>query len=152
MALFDVTTTIAARPAPIAPAGGELMTVTSRVVPSGALVVAVQGEMDATTCPLLHDQLIAHVRSTRHLILDLSGVSFFGAAGLTVLVVVREAALPADCRLCVVARTRPVRLSLMITGLVDVFDLHTDVTEALVCPGLPAGARLVDPRQPGDLR
>lgn len=152
MAHLDVTTTVAAQPSPIALAGGELMTVTSRVVASGAVVVAVHGEADGTTCPLLHDRLIAHVRSIHHLILDLGGLSFFGAAGLTVLVVVRQAALLADCRLCVVVGTRSVRLPLMITGLVDVFDLHTDLTGALVCPDLPAVARLVDPRQPGDRR
>jgi anti-sigma B factor antagonist len=151
MAHLDLATPVAARPAPLALAG-EGMTVTSRVVPSGAVVVAVHGEVDGMTCPLLHDRLIAHVRSTHHLILDLSGVSFFGAAGLTVLVVVREAALSADCRSCVVARTRPVRLPLMVTGLVDVLDLHADLADALVCQDLPAGARLVDPRQPGDLR
>lgn len=152
MAHVDVIMTVAVRPAPIAPAGGELMIVTSRVVPSGAVVIAVHGEVDGTTCPLLHNRLIAHVRSTHHLILDLSGVSFFGAAGLTVLVVMREAALLVDCRPCVVARSRTVQRSLMITGLVDVLDLHTDVTGALTCPELPAGVRLVDPRQPGDLR
>lgn len=138
MAHLDHATTLASRPAPI-----DL---------AGAVVVRVHGEVDGTTCPQLLDRLLAYVRSTHHLILDLGGVSFFGAAGLTVLVQVREAALLRDCRLCVVAPTRTVRLPLMITGLTDVFDLHADLADALVCRELPAGPRLVDPRQPGDLR
>lgn len=152
MAPLDLITAVTVRPTPIAPAGVGLMTVASRVVLSGAVVVVVHGEVDRATSPLLQDRLIAHVRSTHHLIVDLGGVSFFGAAGLTVLVAVREAALLANCRPCVVARTRPVRRPLMLTGLVDVLDLHTDLTQALMCAELPAGARLGDPRQPADLR
>jgi anti-sigma B factor antagonist len=138
MAPLDLTTTVSVRPTPIAPAGVGLMTVASRVILSGAVVVVVHGEVDRATCPLLQDRLIAHVRSTHHLIVDLGGVSFFGAAGLTVLVVVREAALLANCRPCVVARTRSVRQPLTITGLADVLDLHSDLASALVCAELPA--------------
>jgi anti-anti-sigma factor len=137
MAHLDLATTVTVRPAPIVPAGDEVMTVTSRVVLSGAVVVAVHGVVDGTTGPSLQDRLISHVRSTRHLIVDLGGVSLLCAAGLTVLVAVREAALLASCRLCVVARTRPVRLPLLITGLAEVLDLHTDLAPALVCAGLP---------------
>lgn len=79
-------------------------------------------------------------------------MSFLGAAGLTVLVLVREEALLEPCRLCVVARTRLVRLPLMITGLVDVFDVHSDLVGALVCREPAAGPRRADPRQPADLR
>jgi anti-sigma B factor antagonist len=152
VAHLDHTTIVALHPAPIDRAGGELLTVTARAVPSGAVVVAVHGEVDGTTCPLLLDRLMAHGRSTHHLILDLGEVSFFCAAGLTVLVVVREAALLADRKLCVIANTRQVRLPLMITGLDGVLDLHADLAGALVCPELPAGPRLVDPRQHADLR
>lgn len=123
MAHLDHATTVAVRPAPI-----DL---------TGVAVVAVDGEVDRTTCPPLLDRLLAHVRSSHHLIVDLGGVSFFCAAGITVLVVVREMALLEDCRLCVVARTRSVRRPLMITGLADVFDLHADLAGALVCRELP---------------
>jgi len=147
-----IQTTVALRPALIGRSSAELLTVTTQVAPSGALVLAVRGEVDSSTCPLLRVRLIAQLRSTHHLVLDLGEVSFLSAAGLTVLVVVREAALVAGTRLCVVARSRAVRLPLMITGLTGVIDLHLDVADALLCSSLPAGPRLVDPRQPGDLR
>ncbi len=147
-----VQTTGALRPRPIGWSSAELLTVTTRVAPSGALVVAVRGDVDPATCPLLRARLIAQLRTTHHLVLDLGEVRFLSAAGLTVLLVVREAALMAGSRLCVVARSRLVRLPLMITGLSGVLDLHLDVADALLCPSLPAGPRLVDPRQPGDLR
>lgn len=143
---------IASRPAGIDLGGGDLLTVTEPLVAPDVVVVAVHGAVDGTTCPWLHDRLVAHVRSTHHLVVDLGEVSFLGAAGLTVLVVVREEALAERCRLCLVAGTRLVRLPMMITGLVDVFDLHTDLADALVCQELPAGLRLAGPRPPGDLR
>src|SRR5688500_11698778 len=104
---------------------------------AGAVVVVVHGEVDGTTRLPLRDRLLAYVRSTHHLILDLRDVSFFAAAGLTVLVEVRAAALLADCRLCVVARARLVLLPLMITGLADVFDVHDGLAGALACRELP---------------
>lgn len=145
MAHLDQTPNIALKPVPIDRTAGELLSVTARNE-GQCVVLAVHGEADPTTCPLLRDQLVAHVRSARHLIVDLGGVSFFGAAGLTVLVVAREAALLAGCRLCVVAHTRQVRLPLMITGLDDVFDLHLDLASALVCPLPAAGPRRSRPR------
>jgi len=131
---------------------GDHLTVTEPLAPPDVVVVAVRGEVDGAACPWLSDRLVARVRSTHHLVVDLSDVSFLGAAGLTVLVLLREEALVERCRLCVVARTRLVRLPLMITGLVDVFDVHGDLVGALVCRELPAGPRPVDPRQPADLR
>jgi anti-sigma B factor antagonist len=125
--------------------------------PSGAVVVALSGEVDMTNCAALRDRIIEPLRSTHHLVLDLSEMTFLCAAGLTVLVDVSAAARSTGTRLCVVARTRPVRLPLMITGLSGVLDLHLDVEEALACrcvnpAASPAGPRLGDPRQPGDLR
>jgi anti-sigma B factor antagonist len=131
---------------------GDHLTVTEPLAPPDVAVVAVRGEVDGPACPWLSDRLVAHVRSTHHLVIDLSDVSFLGAAGLTVLVVVREEALLERCRLCVVTRTRLVRLPLMITGLVDVFDVHGDLVSALVCRKLPAGPRPAGPRQPADPR
>lgn len=152
MTHLDQIPNVVLRSVPIGRATGELVTVASRVVPTGAIVAAVHGEVDATTSPLVRDRLLADVYATHHLVVDLGGVSFFGAAGLTVLVVVREAALRASRKLCVVARTRPVRMPMMITGLDGELDLHTELACALVCPRLPARPRLADPRQPGDLR
>ncbi len=146
------TTPVALQSVRIDLANRHLLTTSVPPVPSDAVVVAVHGDVDGVDCPWLHDRLVAHLKTTRHLVVDLSEVRYFGAAGLTVLVVVRETALLEGCRLCVIARTRLVRLPMMVTGLVDVFDLHADLVDALVCRKLPAPSRLVGPRDPGDLR
>jgi anti-sigma B factor antagonist len=111
----------------------ELLTVTVRPILSGPIVLAVHGEVDSSTSPQLQDGLLAHLRPTGpSLVVDLTDVSFLGAAGLTVLVTVDEAAMAARVRLCVVAHTRPVLRPLRITGLDDRFDLHPDIAHALL--------------------
>lgn len=68
---------------------------------------------------------------------DTSGADagFFTAAGLTVLVNAREAAVAAGITLCLVASTRPVLLPLRITGLDSMFDISPNLTHALVRAG-----------------
>lgn len=156
MANLDVTATPGPFPIQMSRCAAEVLTVTSRPTPSGAVVVVVRGEVDMTTCSLLRDRLIDHLRSTHQLVLDLGGVRLLCAAGLTALLVVRETALLTGTSLCLVARTRPVRRPLMITELADVFDLHADVAGALLCPSArgplsPAAVWLADPHQPGGL-
>lgn len=121
--------------------GKELLTVTARPVPPGAVVIAVRGEVDLCTSPLLQDSLVAHLRPpSSALVIDLSDVGFFGAAGLTVLTNARDAAMAAGIKLCVVAHSRPVLRPLTITGLDRVFDIHPDLTQAMLCLGSgPAG-------------
>ncbi|MDX8052779.1 STAS domain-containing protein [Lentzea sp. BCCO 10_0798] len=111
----------------------ELLTVTARPVVSGAVVLAVRGEVDSCTSPLLKIRLLEHVRPTDPpLVIDLTDVSFLGAAGLTVLVTVREAAMAAGIALCLVGCTRPVLLPLKVTGLDGVFDICPDIAHALL--------------------
>ncbi|GHH42530.1 STAS domain-containing protein [Lentzea cavernae] len=155
MAHIDLILPVGSRPDVLNLCSTELLSVSTES--SGAVVVALSGEVDMTNCASLRDQTTEQLWSTHHLVLDLSGVTFLCAAGLTFLVDVSAAARPPGTRLCVVARTRQVRLPLMITGLSGVMDLHLDVEEALACRRVtpatsPAGPRLGDPRQPGDLR
>ncbi|SDP93489.1 STAS domain-containing protein [Lentzea jiangxiensis] len=156
MERIDITTTFDPRHAQVSRCPAEVFVVTTRTAPSGAVVVAVRGEVDMATCMVVRDQITEQLRFTDHLVLDLSEVAFFCAAGITVLVVVGKAAQLTGADLCVVARTRQVRLPLMITGLSGVLDLHLDVGEALECRSAgrqasPAWPRLADPGQPGDL-
>jgi anti-anti-sigma factor len=113
--------------------GVEVPTVTVCPVLPGAVVLAVRGDVDSCTSPLLRDRLLEHLRpACPQLVVDLTEVGFFGAAGLTVLVTVRQAAEAAGIRLCLVAGRRAVLLPLTITGLDDVFDICPDIAHALL--------------------
>ncbi|MDT7789669.1 MAG: anti-sigma factor antagonist [Pseudonocardiales bacterium] len=110
---------------------GEVLTVTVCPAPPDVVVLAVCGEVDSSTSPLLRDRLLEQLRPTcPQLAVDLTEVSFFGAAGITVLVAARRAAETAGIRMCLVARTRVVLLPLTITGLDSVFDVCPDLAHA----------------------
>jgi anti-anti-sigma factor len=96
-------------------------------------VITVRGEVDLNTCPLLSDRLhrVIH-RSGPDLIVDLTGVQFFGAAGVAVLVDVRSAAVTAEVGFRVVANTRAVLLPLSITGTDCLFDVFPDLLQAMM--------------------
>lgn len=122
----------------------EILTVTECPAPPGAFVVAVHGEVDRSTSPLLCDRLLQHLRPARpRLVVDLTDVSFLGAAGLTVLVTVREAAETAGVRMSLVAGTRVVLRPLAITGLDELFDVCPDIAHARLRLG-DVGAQTLD--------
>jgi anti-sigma B factor antagonist len=114
----------------------QLLTVTTHPAPPAAIVLTVRGEVDMLTSTQLTDQLLPHVWDTvPHVIVDLTEVGFFAAAGLTVLVNARQAAMAAGLTLRLVASTRPVLLPLTITGLDGMFDISPDLTHALLRAG-----------------
>lgn len=124
----------------------EVASVTVREAPSGVVVLAVRGEVDSCACPLLRDRLLEHLRPTcRQLVVDLTEVSFFAAAGLTVLIAVREAAMAAGVRLFLVADTPVVLRPLMITRLDDVFDVCPDIGHVRLRLGVVAEQILSGP-------
>lgn len=128
----------------------DLLTVTVRPAPSGATVLAVAGEVDLGTAPPLKDALFAQLcPESPGLVIDLTGVGFLGAAGLTVLVVVRDAAEAAGVAVCLVARTRPVLLPLRITGLDRVFDVFPSLADAWSFTGEGPEERDRHARSPG---
>jgi anti-anti-sigma factor len=109
----------------------QLLTVTARTVPPDAVVLAVRGAVDLSTSPLLQHLLLSHLRDAApRVTIDLTEVSFLSAAGLTVLVNVKQAAVSAGSSLCLVARTRVVLLPLTITGLDSEFDIYPELADA----------------------
>lgn len=112
------------------------LTVTAHPESSGVVVIRVLGEVDLATSPLLLTGLLARLQGpTRQMVVDLTAVGFFGAAGLTVLATVRRAALAVGTGLCLVARTRPVLLPLTITGMDTLYDIYPDLLHALLHVG-----------------
>ena len=115
---------------------GQFLTITTHPAPPAATVVTVRGEVDALTSTELMAHLLPHVMDTvPHVIVDLTRVSFFTAAGLTVLVNARQTAMASGVTLCLVASTRPVLVPLTITGLDRMFDISPDLTHALLRAG-----------------
>lgn len=105
----------------------QLPTVTARLDPPDAVVLAVRGAVDMSTSPHLQQLLLSHLHdAARQVTVDLTGVSFLSAAGLTVLVNIKRTAVAAGSSLRLVARTRVVLLPLTITGLDGEFDIYPE--------------------------
>ena len=97
---------------------------------STAVVVSVVGEIDQLPASLWQDVLSRVVsREPRRLIIDLSGILFLSAAGLSVLINVRNAAAQQGIVLQLKApHRRVVARALEITGLDRLFEIVPPVT------------------------
>ena len=111
----------------------------------GHVVACVKGMLDAATNPHLQQALLhALRRADRELTLDLSGVTFFGSAGVTALVWLSQHPEAAGKHVRVVATSRVVTGPLELTGLLE----HLDVT-GMPGPRPPAGEGPPATRGPG---
>jgi len=86
----------------------------------GPLVVAVTGEIDLATAPLLEAALVDAVDRHRTVCCDLSEVTFFSAAGINALLIVHERAGHAGSGLKICGAHGITRRVLQITGIDDV--------------------------------
>jgi len=91
----------------------------------GQVVAQVRGELDAAANPLLQRSLLRALRqAARLLTVDLSGVTFFGSAGVTALVWLSQHPEAAGKHVRVVATSRVVTGPLELTGLLDRLDVQ----------------------------
>jgi anti-sigma B factor antagonist len=100
----------------------------------GVAIVRVAGEVDMVSSPALAKGLadVDHRgRSLRHVVVDLSGVSFLDSSGIGALVVWVMACVKQGVTVRVVA-TPTIRRSFAVTGLVDVLGLADTVDSALI--------------------
>ncbi len=98
--------------------------------PSAATAqVAVVGEVDLATAPVLRERLLRVLRDQRPDLLDvdLAGVTFLDCTGLGALVAVRNAAIQAGRQMRVSHPQPIVRRVLEVTGLLGVFTTPTTV-------------------------
>ncbi|MEU6977611.1 STAS domain-containing protein [Streptomyces sp. NPDC046371] len=103
---------------------------------AGTAVLALAGELDMETAPLLQDDLSEQLRLGRaHLVLDLSALGFMDSSGLNVLIraVHKARALGGDVYLA--APTSAVRRILEITGVTTTIPPHPDLAAALAAAG-----------------
>lgn len=98
-----------------------------------AVVVRVAGEIDMATAPIMAAALRAGWIATvapGPLVVDLSGVRFFSAAGLAALIATRRECLRLKISLRIVAADRCVLRPMRITGLDEVFDVTPSLADA----------------------
>jgi anti-anti-sigma factor len=97
----------------------------------GTIVVSLVGELDMSTMPQAATVLTDAIAHGKPVVVDMTGLRFFSSAGLTLLVRLDEARQdpPLDVRL--VGDQRVVILPLELTGLRDLFPIHTSLAEAL---------------------
>lgn len=95
----------------------------------GVRVVYVAGELDLLTTPLLDQRMRGQIDvGGGHVVVDLSEVTFLGAAGLTSLSSALEAAARRDVQLHLTgADHRAVARPLQIVGLLETLDSHPTV-------------------------
>lgn len=94
-------------------------------------VVSVSGEIDMQSAPALRTYVTTNLAGDGKFVLDLSGVSFLGSAGLAVLVEAAQESRTRAVAFSVVAADRAVSRPIAATGLGEVFDVHKSLDEAL---------------------
>ncbi|PDP88504.1 hypothetical protein CQJ94_05730 [Glycomyces fuscus] len=99
----------------------------------GRTVVRIRGGIDLTTVPAYRDRLFdAVLADADRIVVDLSGVTFFSAAGISLMAAawVRARALGVDLRLA--APSDQVRNLLELVGTRELPPVHTTTEEALI--------------------
>jgi anti-sigma B factor antagonist len=99
-------------------------------------VLRVIGEVDLLTTPLLETRLQESIdQCPRHLVVDLGGVTFVGAAGLRALVTAHQTARRVGVQLHLTGTDhRAVARPLEITRLRPSFDIHPTVESVVAIP------------------
>ena len=95
--------------------------------------VAVAGDLDVATAPILREQLLALVaEGAQRLIVDLRRVTFIESVALGVIIGARRRLGSADKGLCVVVdpSQTTIRKVFSVTGLDDVFPIHPTLEAA----------------------
>ncbi|WP_405162055.1 STAS domain-containing protein [Nocardia sp. NBC_01499] len=100
-----------------------------------AAILTIGGEVDAMSAPQLQSGIEdVLVDKPMLLVVDLSGVSFFGSAGLSVLLLAERAVAKGGLR---VVASPQVRRPIEVTGLDEILDLFETLQDALAPGGTP---------------
>ncbi|SEL18257.1 STAS domain-containing protein [Streptacidiphilus jiangxiensis] len=116
---------------PITDSAEDRLTVSVRRE-SGAGVVALAGELDHDTAPLLADAALALADDgVAYLVIDCSGLRFCDSTGLNVLLKARLRTVDDGGRFALAGVGPQLRRLLELTGADGVFETHADVAAAL---------------------
>jgi anti-anti-sigma factor len=106
------------------------------------VILAVRGELDLATAPSLYQRGRGAIgRHPRLLLLDLAGVSFCDACGLTALIRIANQADAVGCRYGLIAPQPPLAKLLQITGLCQRLPVFATIEQGrrhLIGPSRPA--------------
>ena len=106
--------------------------VAGRYAQDGYTVVWVRGEIDMATAPALLGALAEPVRAQQcRVVVDLTDVTFMDSTGLNVLVLARGWANAGSGEVRLVGACRMVRKILHITGLDEIFPVHSTIEESI---------------------
>jgi anti-sigma B factor antagonist len=97
----------------------------------GFTILAVLGEVDIASSPALRRRLGQLLAADQHLIVDLCGVEFMDSTGLGVLVGGRNKAMQVGASFSLVCDQLKVLNLFKITGLADVFTIHSTLSNAI---------------------
>ncbi|USX53753.1 STAS domain-containing protein [Lentzea sp. HUAS12] len=106
-----------------------------REVEGLAIVVRATGELDQSTAPAFRAELraaLAMATSSLPVVVDLTGVTYFGSMGLNELLAHQRLADAAGVPFRIVAAHRAVLRPVEVSGLDQVLDVHPDVERALL--------------------
>lgn len=94
-------------------------------------ILAVSGDLDVASAPLLRAHIgFALDRQPARLVLDLAGLRFCDATGLSVFVMAKNAATREDASLALAAVPRLVTRLLRMTGMNRILDVYPSVAAA----------------------
>jgi anti-sigma B factor antagonist len=99
-----------------------------------AVLVRFTGEVDMLSADVMRDALttaLTDAAPPHPVVVDLTGIGFFGSVGLARLIEAHQHAIGKHVRLRIVATSRTVLRPLEITGLTGTFDIRQDITTAL---------------------
>lgn len=98
-----------------------------------AVVIHAVGELDHVTTPRLADELAKarHEAPDEPLVLDMSGISFIGSAGISVLVEHHQRSKHTNHDLRIVLGDSVVTRALQRTGLLEFLPVHVAMSDAL---------------------
>ncbi|GII29394.1 STAS domain-containing protein [Planotetraspora mira] len=100
---------------------------------SGAVVVAVEGELDLFTAPFLRDEVRDAIKQDGPtLVLDLAALSFMDSSGLSVLIEAYRLAASEGGGVCLASPQAPVARILRTTGLDRRIKVYPDVDTAIL--------------------
>jgi anti-sigma B factor antagonist len=97
----------------------------------GCMVVFAVGEIDLATSPILREALVEAVESRRHLIVDLSAVTFLDSTGLGVLIRTQKRIATTRKSMSLVGPNGLVAKVLRITRVDEAIPVHPDIDTAV---------------------